>query len=211
MIGCAGWVIERAKGASATAAISNGHLLLARPAGPPDFDAIYNEADLAVTQSGLTGDFDITVDWQAFSSNSTPFLGPRVEAGVWLPNGNGGVVAQGSAEVGRASGWASIVSASQFTTNSLNPTPASVDGAAGSFHLQRVGTSLTVTSTVNGEVVTAQSTAPFDYAPLKLFLSIGDHDVKSPDTGATSIAITKVTVSGGGGGVKSDDFSCATP
>ena len=178
-LGCAGWQVERAAGSAATAAVVNGMLALQRPAGPalPLASTIYNEADLAVTQAGLTGDFAVTVAWQSFSGTTMPFIGPRIQAGIWMTGPNGGLVAQASAEVGRATGWASIVHGQQFTLNSLNPTPASIAGASGTFTLQRTAGAVTVSTTLNHETVSAQSTETFADQPLKLFLSIGDQDV----------------------------------
>jgi hypothetical protein len=54
--------------------------------------------------------------------------------------------------------------------------------------------------------VTAQSTVPFPEQPLTLFLGIDDMD--GMGMGTASIKVTGVTVTGGGGAVHPDDFSC---
>ena len=63
-----------------------------------------------------------------------------------------------------------------------------------------------MTTTLNGQSVTAQSTAPFPEQPLTLFLGIDDLD--GTGMGTASIKVTGVTITGGGGAVHSDDFSC---
>jgi hypothetical protein len=220
-LGCAHWQVSTVADSAATAVISGGALILTRPGGPAPFDSTpFNGAELALSQPGLQGDFDITVAWGDFQpGGGTPFVGPRVQAGVWFqapPTATGdGSVSQSNpldhaeGTVGGGTVRASIVheSPTQLTDNPISPTPASLVDASGTFRIQRSGTTCTVTTTLNGQSVAAQSTVPFPEQPLTLFLGIDDMD--GMGAGTASIKVTGVTVTGGGGAVHSDDFSCA--
>jgi hypothetical protein len=209
-LGCAGWQVQTASGDQTTAKIAGGALVLTRPAGTMAFSGPYN-GDIALTQAGLSGDFDVTVSWQAFApGDAKPFVGPRFSAGAWWQDPSG-LIYQATGSVGAATGEAAIIHGQQFTINSLDPspTPASFAGATGSFQIQRTGTSMTVTTTMNAETVSAQSTVPFSEQPLTLVMWMDDtSESGTPSMSAAGVTITRVQVSGGGGTVKSDDFSC---
>ena len=116
--------------------------------------------------------------------------------------------------VGETTGGAVLVHGEQFDLQWLNPspTPSSLVGASGTFHVRRVGSVVTVETTVNGQVATAQSasTEPFTEEPLKLFVGFDDYSAPygEPSTVESGVTITSVKVTGGGGQVRSDDFSC---
>jgi hypothetical protein len=69
-----------------------------------------------------------------------------------------------------------------------------------------------VQTTINGQLVSAQSemSEPFSEQPLTLFLSLDDEALAYNDTTTqdSAITFTQVQVTGGGGQVKSEDFSC---
>ncbi|HEY4105285.1 MAG TPA: hypothetical protein VGM44_15415 [Polyangiaceae bacterium] len=209
-IGCAGWQVDIAQGDAATAEIQNGKLVLAHPAntvaGSNDFGG-----DIALVQDGLTGDFDVTLNFEDFvPGDAKPFVGPRLVAQVRYHDPSGSIYSAGGT-VGSATGQASVVHQPQFTINSLDPSPApsSFVGASGSFHIQRASNEITVTTTVNGQTVTAQSTTPFPEQPLTLLFFLDDgEDAGLMAPQAYGATVSKVTVVGGGGTVKSDDFSC---
>jgi hypothetical protein len=206
-LGCARWVVSADKATSATVEIAGGALLFRRPQGGEQLFGPFNGADVAVEQAGLTGDFDVKIDWRRFQPGGGAFFnGPRASAGVWwTPD-----TYQASAGVGTGTGTATIVHGKQFELDTLPNIPASLVDAAGSFEIQRAAGSVTVTTIVNGQTVTAHSTEPFPEQPLTLYLAIGN--LSGPDEmGTASVEFTRVTVTGGGGQVKSDDFSCAGP
>ena len=82
----------------------------------------------------------------------------------------------------------------QLTLNYLNPTPkaGSLVGASGTFHITRVGATMTVQTIVNGALVSAQSemSEPFSEQPLSLFLSLDDESLAYNDTTTQDSAIT---------------------
>jgi len=86
------------------------------------------------------------------------------------------------------------------------PDPASLVGASGSFRFQRTAGILSAITTVNSQSARAESAEPIDQEPFTLFICIGDPD--GTGAGPASIKLTDVTVTGGGGVVKWDDFSC---
>ncbi|MEO7038177.1 MAG: hypothetical protein ABI548_29685 [Polyangiaceae bacterium] len=200
-LGCAAWQVETGFATTGTATIVGGRLALARPAGSQTYDD-----GPTLTQAGLSGDFDITVSWQAFApGDSKPGIGPAFNAGVFWHEPSGSIYSA-AARVGGGTGQASIVHGKQSTVNSLPESATLFAGASGSFRLQRAGTSMTVTTTINGQAVSAQSTEPFPEQPLTLSLWMND----SSSSGAqdAGVTVTQVALSGGGGTVKPDDFSC---
>jgi hypothetical protein len=108
--------------------------------------------------------------------------------------------------VGGGLGIASIIHGQQSTNNALPISATFFAGASGSIRLQRSGTTITVTTTIDGQAVSAQSTEPFSEQPLKLSLWMNDNS--GSGARAAGVTVTKVSVSGGGGSVKPDDFSC---
>jgi hypothetical protein len=211
-LGCADWRLQTTPGNPSSATIVDGALVLERPADTESpLPGIYNNADVAVSQDGLSGDFDITVVWENFQpGDAVPFIGPRVEAGVWRDDLSEGYLVQATASVGQTTGTASIVQHGELAMNFLDPSPSpeSLVGASGVFHITRTGASVTVESMVNGQVVSIQSSEPFSDEPLTLFISIDKATGGDETTAASSIEISSVVVEGGGGRVKSDDFTC---
>ncbi len=200
-LGCAGWQIATGLSTEGTAAIVDGALALSRPAGAKTYDE-----GPTLTQTGLEGDFEIIVSWQDFvPGDSKQGGGPTFNAGVFWTAANGAVYSA-SAFVGGALGLASIIHGQQFTNNALPISATFFAGASGSFRLKRSGTTMTVTTTIDGQAVSAQSTEPFAEEPLKLSLWMNDNS----GSGAleAGVTVTQVAVSGGGGMVKPDDFSC---
>lgn len=210
-LGCAGWKVQTAREDPATAGIVGGALQLDLPAGAIRSDGPYG-ADVSVAQAGLSGDFNVTISWQDFvPGDATPFVGPRFAAAAWWHDPITSSVYQASGYVGAATADATISHRQQFTINQLrpSPTPASLVGASGSFRIQRTGTAMTVTTTVNGQVVIAQSTEPFSEQPLDLVMWMDDTSHSgTPSAKEAAVTVTQVQLSGGGGSVKSDDFSC---
>lgn len=212
-IGCAGWTFDLAKGTLADVTMISGGARFTRPATTSDPSVTYfNGADVAIEQTGLTGDFDVKVSFKDFvPGKGKSFSSPRAEAGVWWHDPATGNIYQAIGLVGGISIGAVVSHGHQFTIN-YPPTPAgSLDGASGSFQVTRVGTVVTVKTLVNGQLASAQSelSEPFSEEPLTLFLSLDDEGRAFDDPPQDSaITFTQVQVTGGGGQVKSEDFSC---
>jgi hypothetical protein len=207
-LGCAKWIVDDPSKSPVTATLGPEGLQLAYPAGLSSFPATLGDFSLA--QDGLSGDFDITVSWQAFvPGDVVPFRGPKFAAGIYWYDPSGSVYSA-TGKVGGDNTQASLIHGEQFTINSLSPVeaPAFYEGASGSFRLQRSGSSVTVTSKVNGKSVTASSTEPFPEQPLKLALWFDAETGATASMQPSGITITDVRVTGGGGSVKPDDFSC---
>jgi hypothetical protein len=205
-LGCAKWTVDQPTKPSVTATAEAGGLVLAHPAGALSFGAKYG--NFSLVQDGLSGDFDITVSWKDFvPGDAKYFLGPKFEAGVFW-RAPGGAIFSAVGNVGAGTTQASIVHGDQFTINSLSPVEALTwyEGASGSFRLQRAGSTVTVTTKVNDKSVSATSTEPFPEQPLELALWFDADTVAA--TKASGVTITGVTVTGGGGTVRPDDFSC---
>lgn len=207
-LGCAKWIVEQADTLPVQVTSSDDGLVLVYPAGTSSFAAAFG--DFSLVQEGLSGDFDITVSWKDFVPGDVkPFLGPRFEAGIFWHEPSGSVYS-GTSRVGGGTAEAAVIHGEQFTLNSLSPVeaPAWYEGAAGSFRFQRSSDLLTVTTTVNGKSVTAMSEEPFPEEPLQLALWFDSDTRSTKSTKPSGVTITGVEVTGGGGSVKSDDFSC---
>lgn len=202
-VGCAGWQIETRYSMQGTATIVGGALELSRPVGVKNYDD-----GPTVTQLGLSGDFDITVTWRDFMpGDSNLGGGPTFHAGVFW-TAPGGAVYSASGWLGGGLGEASIIHGQQFTNNPLPLSTTFFAGASGSFRLQRAAGMITVTTTIDGQAVTAQSSEPFSEEPLRFSLWMNDNSGSFSSSQAAGVTVTGVAVSGGGGLVKSDDFSC---
>jgi len=210
---CASWMIDMFGDSGATATLESGALVLRRP-GPTDAAPVngpFNGDDLALSQVGLTGTFDVNVDWEGLQTGGGVWS--QIEAGIWWNDPQSGNIYQAAGSVGGNGGEVVIINDPQFTIDQtdLPLTPSALDGARGSFHFIRTAAGASSTTTVNGQAVTAQATAPFPDATYTLFIGIGigpianDNDLHDEE----SIRITRVTVTGGGGTVKSDEFACA--
>lgn len=212
-IGCAGWTLDLGKGTLAGVMVISGGARFTRPAATSDASTTYfNGADVAIEQTGLTGDFDVKVGFKDFvSGKGKSLISPRAQAGVWWHDPATGSIFQATGWLGGAAISATVVHGKQFTNN-YPPTPAgSLDGASGSFQITRAGTLVTVKTLVNGQLASAQSelSEPFSEEPLTLFLSVDDEGRAFDDPPQDSaITFTQVQITGGGGQVKSDDFSC---
>jgi hypothetical protein len=210
---CAAWMIERAAESSSTYALESGALVLRRPGptGPTASLPLYNGDDLAFSQAGLTGDFDVKVEWEGLQTGGGVWS--QIEAGVWWNDPVSGNVYQISGSVGGGAGAAVIVNLPQVARNNTNipVTASALDGASGSFRLTRTATAASSTTTVNGQAAAAPATAALPDATYTLFIGVGigpnssDNDQHNEE----SIRIARVTVSAGGGTVKSDEFACA--
>ena len=202
-VGCASWQIETQFSMQGTATIVGGALELSRPVGVKNYDD-----GPTVTQTGLSGDFDITVTWQDFMpGDSTQGGGPTFHTGVFWTT-TGGTVYSATSSLGGGLGEASIIHGQQFTNNSLPLSTTFFAGASGSFRLQRAAGVMTVTTTINGQAVTTKSTEPFTEEPLRFSLWMNDNSGSLSSAKAAGVTVTGVAVNGGGGLVKSDDFSC---
>jgi hypothetical protein len=191
--------------------VSDGALNLEREPGapPPFFERVHNNAELAVAQSGLVGDFDVTIEWEDFQPGGSMLLnGPRIGAGlVWQDETSTFYVAHADVMSGTASARVYVPDEDlQIVFLDPTPDPASLVGASGSFRFQRTAGILSTITTVNSQSARAESEQLVEHEPFTLFICIGDPDESG--AGPASIKISGVTVTGGGGVVKSDDFSC---
>lgn len=211
VLGCAPWQVLRSTSTLASVSVSDGALNFERDPGapPPFFERVHNNAEIAVAQSGLIGDFDVTIEWEGFQPGGSMLLnGPIIGAGlVWQEETRRTYVAHADVRSGTASATV-IVPDGDLQLVFLDPTPdpASLMGASGSFRFRRTAGILSTITTVNSQSARAESDEPVEQEPFTLFICIGDPD--GTGTGPASIKITDVTVTGGGGVVKSDDFSC---
>jgi len=212
-LGCAKWQLDLTAGNPSNATLVAGGVKLTRPVGTIRASGGYfNGSDVALEQTGLVGDFDITIGFKDFvPGDAVPFKGPRLTAGIWWHDVSGSIY-QGLGTVGKTTGSAVLFHGDQFDINLLNPSPSSLVGASGTIHIKRVASVVTVETTVNSQVVSAKSasTEPFTEEPLTLFIGFdqSDADFNVPSAVESGATITSVHVTGGGGQVKSDDFSC---
>jgi hypothetical protein len=169
----------------------------------------YTGSDVAVTQSGLVGDFDVNIEWEGFQPGGSMLLnGAIIGAGlVWQDETQTSYVAGAELRSGTA-GARVYVPDGDLELVFLDPTPdpASLIGASGSFRFRRTAGILSTITTVNSQSARAEAVEPIEQEPFTLFISIGNPD--GSGTGPASLRITDVTVTGGGGVLKSDDFSC---
>jgi hypothetical protein len=207
-LGCAPWIGDQPSKRAATATFGPDGLVLAYPVGMASQGP--KLGDFSLVQAGLSGDFDVTVGWNSFLPGDVkPFKGPKFKAGLFWSEPDG-TIYSAIGNVGGGTTQATLIHGDQFTINSLSPVEAAAwyEGAAGSFRFQRSGSTVTVTSQVNGKSVTAISTEPFSEQPLELALWFDAETGTTPSTKPSGVTITGVQVAGGGGLVKPDDFSC---
>ena len=215
-LGCAGWQLDLIAGGLSNATLVAGGVKLSRPVGTlRSTRSYFNGAEVALEQTGLVGDFDITIGFKDFiPGDAVPFSGPRLAAGVWWHNIVDSRVYQANGMVGLTTAGALVSHRMQYDNVWLNPSPApsSLVGASGTFRIKRAGSVVTVETTVNGQVASAQSdaTEPFAEEPLTLFIEFANLGARydEPSTVEAGATISSVQVTGGGGQVKSDDFSC---
>jgi hypothetical protein len=209
--GCAAWDLQIAPNATSTITQTDGGVLLSRPGDDPTTDPVFNNSDVAISQTGLTGDFDVRVTFEDFQpGDAHPVQGPVLEAGAWIRASDGfinqatGVVGAGDGEV------AVIVPYDDTPIVALSPLPAdgALVGASGSIEIIRKDGIFTSTIVVNGVTDTVSSTTPYLGEPMTFFIGIGLLGESQGDADA-SVKVTGVTVTGGGGGVLSDSFDCA--
>lgn len=214
-LGCAGWQLDLSAGNPSSATLVDGGVKLVRPVGTIRTSfGYFNSADVALEQTGLVGDFDITISFKDFvPGDAVPFSGPRLSTGVWWhDSGGSGRVYQAHGSVGQTTGGVVLSHGDQLDIKWLDPSPApaSLIGASGTIHVKRVGGDVSVEANVNGQVTNLQSTEPFPEEPLTLFIGFDDYGAPygEPSTLESGVTITNVQVTGGGGLVMSDDFSC---
>lgn len=205
---CATWQLETARDATSTITLTDGGVLVLRPADASNTETVYNASDVAISQTGLTGDFDILVEYDRFQPGyAHPFAGPLLDAGVWFHDADGSVY-QASGSVGAGDGrLAIIVPDDDALIHAFDPIPDDLVDVSGSIELARNAGIFTVTVVINGVTNTISSSVPYDAEPLVLFIGIGQQGQKIGSADA-SARIKRVTVQGGGGSVLSDTFDC---
>jgi hypothetical protein len=207
--GCATWTLETARNATSTIALTDGGVLLFRPGDASNTQTVYNTSDVAISQAGLTGDFDVLVEFDHFEpGDAHPFWGPALEAGVWFHDTDGRVY-QANGSVGAGDGRL-VVSVPDDDTpiHGFDPIPDTLVDAAGSIEIARNAGIFTVTVVINGVTNTISSSVPYDAEPLVLFIGIGLMG-QSDGPADSSVRVTSVTVDGGGSTVQSDAFDCS--
>lgn len=209
---CATWTLDSAMGSTSTAMLTDGGLELTQPAGSwADFSDVFNSATIGLSQTGLTGDFDIVVSFDQFQPGDGMVVnGPLFEAGVWFHDTNG-TISQATGTVGQQTGTAGTQiwptpSSGTGETKSLNHVADAtwLIGASGTIELQRTGDTATATTTVDGYTI-ASTASPFPTEPLTFFLSLVNRD-QDLDDADTSVRVTSVAVSGNG--IAPDQFNC---
>jgi hypothetical protein len=204
---CATWELALAADTTSSATLTDGGLVLFRPGGSIDSGA-RNEVE--ISQSGLTGDFDVVITFDSFQQGDTAsFQGMELKVGVI------GTDAEGSAAFGTVGGQTADVSISTESTDprsGLNRAPNAtwLDNASGTVEFAMQGGIMTATTTVKDYMGFDISAVPFTATTYELVIGI---TLRGSDYGKmdSSVRITSVSVTGGGGSVKSDTFDCASP
>lgn len=208
--GCATWALETAHAATSTIALTDGGVLLFRPGGASNTQTLYNTADVALSQPGLSGDFDIVVRYDNFQpGDATPFQGPEFQAGA-IRRDPTGYIYQVSGSVGAGDGDMAILVPNDdtpITAFSPIPDPAALVGASGAIEVARKDGIMTSSVTINGVKNSISSTTPYNEDGFVFFVSIGLRG-ESQGPADASVRITSVEVEGGGGAVMSDSFDC---
>jgi hypothetical protein len=201
---CATWELALAEDTTSSATLTAGGLVLFRPGGSIDSGA-RNEVE--ISQGGLTGDFDVVVTFDSFQQGDTAaFQGMELKVGII------GTDADRSAAIGTVGGQTADVSISTDSTDprsGLNRAPNAtwLDNASGTFEFAMQGGIVTATTTVKDYMGFDTSAVPFTATTFELFIGI---TLRGRDYGRmdSSVRITSVSVTGGGGNVKSDTFDC---
>jgi len=208
--GCATWALETAHGASSSITLTDGGVLLFRPGGASNTQTLYNTADVALSQPGLSGDFDIVVRYDNFQpGDATPFQGPEFQAGA-IRRDPTGYIYQVSGSVGAGDGDMAILVPNDdtpITAFSPIPDPAALVGASGAIEIARKDGIMTSSVTINGVKNSISSTTPYNEDGFVFFVSIGLRG-ESQGPADASVRITSVEVEAGGGAVMSDSFDC---
>lgn len=206
--GCATWTIETAPNATSSITPTDGGLLLFRPGDDPSTRGVYDTSHIAISQPGLTGDFDVVVEFDHFQPGDarSPW-GPVFETGVWFHDPDG-LVYQASAQVGAGDAQLQVdVHDGDTLIEFFSPTPATLVDAAGSLEIQRSAGIFTASAVINNVKNSKSSSTPYNAEPLLFYIGIGYMGMRVGPADA-SVRITRVTVKGGGGSVLSDTFDC---
>jgi hypothetical protein len=209
--GCATWALDTARGATSTATLTSGGLLLFRPGNATNTQTASDTGDdVALSQPGLTGDFDITVNFDQFQPGDADLImGPEFDAGVYHHDPTTGRIYSATGTVGAGDAYLAVLVPNDSTPiNSFVPVPgaATIVGAAGSIELARKAGIITASITINGVKNSNSSMTPYN-DDLVFFIGIGLVG-ESQGPSDSSVRITSVKVDGGGGAVMSDTFDC---
>jgi hypothetical protein len=206
--GCATWNLETARGATSTITLTDGGVLLFRPGDANNTQTVYNTTDIALSQPGLSGDFDIVVSYDNFQpGDAQPFWGPEFQAGAYLRESSG-YVYEADGRVGAGDGVMAVrVPNDDTPIGTFSPIPDSLVGASGSIEIARKDGIMTSAVTINGVTNSVSSTTPFYEDGFVFFVGIGlSGEAVGPAD--ASVRITSIKVEGGGGAVMSDAFDC---
>lgn len=158
-----------------------------------DFKATFTYEDLDLTAPGMSLAVllvpDLTPDTTFFSSISYNSLSPT-------PNPKAVLLGEGQMQDGGA-----------ITISSMNTVNGTSNQRAGSISIERAGATVTVTFAPIGETPLTYSQTMIRTDPIHIGLQFGNLAQVQPST-VSSVRITDFTVTGGGGTVQSDSFSC---
>ena len=184
------WTVTTQPGATATARVEDGTLIL-------EADSLWQGPAIEVTQDGLTGSFDATVTYEAFSSGG---------AGAYLLLG----VDQGQAlSTPRAAARIDTFPADAVTaivadsSEAVDTTPAVV--TQGTLRLRLAEGTITATAEAGG--ARAEQSGPWT-GGTRIGLQLGS--TTTSVSGRTVVHVTRFEISGGGGTVRSDPVFCDT-
>ncbi len=188
--------------AGATATIADGVLSLAAPtiAVAPD-----NIATSWRNVTTLTGDFETTVTFRAFSPGGTGTFFQALVVDAATPGfyGSGGLGNVSAAyQLRRAFSAAVVPNVPYDEALHADVSERSENDSSGAIQFERVGAQLTVTTLIGGKVATR--TSGFSTGPLTLVLQLGNNFPVSSVDGASSVEVTGVT------GALTDTFDCNT-
>lgn len=203
--GCTVWELGLAPDTESTATLTDGGLVLFHPGGSPLNESYRN--DIELTQRGLTGDFDVAVAFDSFQQGDTGAL-----KGMMLQVAVSGADADGSVAMGMVGAQTADVELSTETVDDrsgLNraPDPTWLDDASGKIEFSMRDGIITANTLVGDYYGFDTSAVPFDATTFDLWLGIV---IRGSGVGEldSSVRITSVTITGGGGSVKSDTFDC---
>lgn len=182
------WTVTTEPGATATARVEDGSLLL-------EADAMWQGPAIEVTQAGLTGSFDATATFEAFTPGGAgaylalvvdpgyPLGSPRAEARV-------DTYPQDAVSVTIADGSEAVDTAPAVVTR-------------GTLRLRVAEGRITATAEAGG--ARAEQTADWS-GGTRIGLRLGA--TTTSVSGRTTVYVTRFEIAGGGGAVRSDGFAC---
>ncbi|MCX6181092.1 MAG: hypothetical protein NT150_04090 [Bacteroidetes bacterium] len=189
------WTVKKSVGASVSASISGGYLLLSST------NTAASSVPLTIYQNGISGDFEATFSYENFESGTG--VGGYVQLAVTDTLGATGNRCTAGIGTLPVVGISAVVDSTGSDNSHI--VLKSSTSTSGTFNMKRLGKLLTVT-TISG-TDTAKVSSSFSSNALQVGFQLGNNNATAI-SGITSIKITDFTIVNGGGVVKSDKFDC---